>query len=294
MFTEDFVNREKQLDLLWQVIQQEADVRIILIAGPSGIGKTYLLEECCSRCGQHGILHVRIDFTEQWNSGYLAIIRNIRHQLGSENFGHFDQVLMAMRTLGKSEPLPEFSSPPGTGARPGTSSDLPGRSGGVNLSGPTKARDVVGRDINYITQIIQTDDALVQNEIRDQLIMALQQCVQQLTTRLPVVFFFDSWERATTDDRIWIHQHMLDWILEKRFAQAVAIVAGIQPPQLQRLPRRVAQMSLSVLPDDALQTYWLEKRGLSPQELPHIIRLTRGHPAVVAMLADMQMTPLQL
>jgi hypothetical protein len=165
----------------------------------------------------------------------------------------------------------------------------PGRSGGINFADSTVTlRDAAGRDINYITQIFQQDDPFVQAEIRERITIIWQECLRQLAAKHTMICFIDAWEKSSQDIQGWLQSTLINPIIEEQVANLVVILAGQSIPTLRRMPGRIAQFELNGLPQDAVQRYWLEIRGLAVQEWENVYRLTRGHPHIVAAIADLQ------
>lgn len=291
LLIEDFVNREEQLATLWQMVRQEVSQRVLLIYAPTGMGKTYLLDEFQDECQAEGIACARIDFAESADQNYLTIVLQVRSELGTEGFEPLNQAIEKARTDAAWETVPgptaatRVEGPPAEGGR------LSGRGGGVDFRGPaTIYGDVIGRDaIYHITQIIQRDDPVVQQVIQADITDAFHECLAELTAARQVVFLIDSWERATTDTGDWLRRHLLKWILDKKLPGAVAAVGGSQVPDLQRPPRGIRRLTLDGLPKEAVHMYWTEKYGLPAEDVPHVIRLSKREPYLLALMADRQL-----
>lgn len=285
---EDFVNRDPELSILWRTIQLERQQRIVLISGQSGLGKSYLLEECIARCTDEGISYVWVDFAESFDQTYIEIIHTVLRQIGAKHFARLKETLIDIRK--EQEQVPRLSAlskpehPPTLANRPD------GRSGGVDFGGQAEVHgDVVGRDIYYITQIIHRGDHFDQENIQDQVTSAFQESLVEFTLTRTVVFLFDSWERlVATDTRNWLQHNLLYWILEKKLSHSVAVVAGTQVPDIRRLRLRVEKLTLSFLPNKAVQTYLAEKRGVpDDKKLGSLVEAAKGHPLVMSLLADL-------
>jgi hypothetical protein len=276
---EDFVNREEHLATLWKIIRREVDQRALLIRGPAGIGKTYLLEECRARCAAERIACMCVDFAATLDRGYLAIVQAMYVQLGSNGF---QRLFQAFEVASSQSAWP---APPLAADKPSS-----GRSGGVDMSGPTTVMgDVAGRDIiNYIQQIDRRDDPLVQRRIQSQVTAALHECLVELAATHTLVFLLDSWQDAPTDTCNWLNQNLLSWIVEKQLPQAMVVVAGRAVPDLRGPAPRIRQVALAELPEPAVRAYWVEKYRLPPEDVPNIFKYSGGLPLLVAMMAQRQ------
>jgi hypothetical protein len=278
--------------MLWQALRQQSNQRILLVAGVQGVGKTYLLGEYKAECAAEGVVCIQIDFADSANHTYLGLIRLVRNEFPSDDFAHLDEIIRQTRNLGRWESVPPAVLAP-VASLPSLRPEQPGaRSGGVDFAAPAEVgRDVAGRDINYIFQIIQRDDPVVQAEVQDRITGAFLECLAAYTTTQPIAFLFDSWELAPTAIRDWINARLLLWILERRLPVSIAVIAGSQLPDFRRTPRRIQQLTLQHLSEEEVRIYWVEKRGLPPEDVAQVFRLTRGLPGAVALLADVQTLP---
>jgi hypothetical protein len=137
----------------------------------------------------------------------------------------------------------------------------------------------------FINQINLRDHPQTQRVIQTLITFALRDCLVQLTTTRPVVFFLDSWQEISTDTRDWIYQHFLSWLASSKLPQAVVVLAGREPPNLHQPLLRIKELALSGLPAAAIQTYWVERYGLPPEKVASVIELTEGLPQAIAILA---------
>lgn len=313
LLIEDFVNREEQLATLWKMIRQEVDQRVLLICGPDGMGKTYLLDEFRAECEAKGINCACIEFVEGSDQSYMTIVLNVYKQLGPEGFEHLIQTITETRTLGAWETVvtPPVAArvgyPAANPVQHGTRSDgndfaqqaIHGAKvegdkivGHVGDVGPG-AQVIIGKQIEatqyYVTQIIQRDDPWVQQMIQADITAAFRDCLIELTTTRTVAFLLDSWERATTDTRHWLRDNLLKWTLDKKLPNALAVVAGTEVPDLGRPMRRIRRLTLAGLPDEAVRTYWIEKCGLPLEDVSYVIKLSNREPYLMALMADRQL-----
>ena len=295
---EDFVNREDYLTALWKIIRRETDVRLVLVGGSKGIGKTYLLKEIQAECAAaqpDPVACVQVDFAArpgQINHVYLDVVRSVFTQLGKEGIDRLAKILALTHEFLPTPPVapPVAAREPVAVATGGNG----GRSGGVDFGGPaTIGGDVVGRDVIYqITQVIQPgiqrDDPWVQSLIQTKITDAWREHLIEITSARTIVFLFDSWQWAATDVGAWLGQHLLSWILDKTLPGAVGIVAGLERAHDQWPPPRFRPVALPPLPEEAVRIYWVEKRRLPPEDVENIIKYTGGHPQLLALLADRQ------
>lgn len=295
MALQDFVNREHQLEVIWDSIVNPNSFQLILISGASGIGKSYLLQECQELCRKASIPHCSLNFAHSRLQDYLEVIHSVRRQLDYDKFTALTQTLAEVRS--RSEPNHRLMPVPSSHLESVIDTQSvaqAGRSGGIDFKEVTAtARDIVGRDINYVIQIIQQDDPFVRAEIRERITASWKSCLQELTVAQSLVCFIDSWENATVDVSDWIQEAILNAMFDGQLGRLVVVLAGQTIPRLPRLPGRIHQVTLDALSEDAVQTYWVERRKLGAQEWEHVFRLTRGYPYMVAAIADLQSLSVQ-
>jgi hypothetical protein len=272
---EDFVNRQELLATLWKIIRHETDQRLLFIHGPDGIGKTYLLDEFRAECQVDKIEYVRLDFVEIPNPNYLTVVLSVYGQLGPPGFEHLSQTIDETRSLGAWETIDSQ-----TGQGDG------GDEIGIYVRDIGPDAQVIGKQVINLTQIIQRDDPVTQQKIQIDVTRALQDCLAEFTTTHTVVFLFDSWHKATTDIRDWLSENLLRWIADEKLPKGAAVVAGREVPDMHRPRRRIGRLALAELPDEAVRTYWVEKYGLPPDEVPDIIKYSGGMPIVMFMMAE--------
>jgi hypothetical protein len=271
MLIEDFVNRETQLDLLWNMVCGKVDQRILLIRGPGGIGKTYLLDECRARCQAEKIACVRIDFDTLLERGYMTIVQMLWDQLGPLGFERLDQALATASNLSPWQ-VDRDREPP---------------SGGVAFDGSTTIHgDVVGGNVYNINQASRHDHPMVQQRMQMLVTSALRECLADLAGTYRLVFLIDSWQDVPTDTRDWLRRHLLTWVADKTLSQAVMVIAGRELPDVPGPPPRIRELTLPELPEAAVRSYWVERRGLPAEEVPNVIKLSGGLPLTIYLMAQ--------
>jgi tetratricopeptide (TPR) repeat protein len=307
---EDFVDREEQLTTLWQIVRQETDQRILLIRGPAGMGKAYLLDEFHAQCRAGEIACARLDFAESADQHYIAIVLRVLRQLGLGGFEDLTELIANPHALDVRQRMPTPRTAPdeksrAVDARPSGDHDS---DAGLNTSQVTLddgiSRDEItgivgdvgagaqvgiGKEIEFRKTFylsVQHDDPLVQRAIQDHVTAALQDRLLGLTRTCKAVFLLSAWERVTTETDEWLCQGLLSWILDNKLPGAVAVVAGLDVPDLHRLPRRIGWCELKELPDRAVRTYWVEKCGLPSDDVPQLIEISGGLPLAMVLTAE--------
>lgn len=281
----DFVNRDEALATLWKIIRHEIDQRVALVRGLEYIGKTYLLAEFQEECRAEGIASVSVDLEERAGQSYLTIVESVGNQLSWEGFEPLIRTFEEVRTYSPSKDISsslvadQVTVANRQVARGGE------RSGGIDIHGSAEIRrDAVGRDVNYIAQFFLYEDPLVQERIRIEVTDAFQKCLTEVTARRQVVFLFDTWNKANLDTSNWLCDTLLNWILQGKLSDAVAVVFSREVPDSHKMFRIIKPLILTDLPDEAIRTYWVEKYGLPPEKIPE--KNYAGLPGLLAMMAQ--------
>jgi hypothetical protein len=305
---EDFVNYQQERDTFWKMLRREIEPRVLLVHGRGGVGKSYLLDEFRAECIAEAIACVRINFAETAGRNFMALMLSAWDQLGLGPVEDLAQIVATTRLVGAWETMPTrvvSAAPahiPAAGARapahtpqaaPSASAAVTlDRSGGVDIynSNVSVGGDLVGRDkiANFFAQFTMRDDALVQQMIQASSTRLLQARLSELAATRPLAVLLDAWEYATTETQAWLRRELLAWIINQQLPGAVAVVAGRSVPEIHRLQRRVIQLHLDGLSDEATRVYWVEKCNLPPEALPDVRGIASGLPLALALAAQQQ------
>ncbi len=294
----DFVNRKEQLAILWKMARGEIEACLALIGGRKGMGKSYLLQEFQSECQDQGGCVTLIDFeNKNWSLDYNGVITRISTDLGPQGFEPLTQAsrqaveqieaqrLLAQLNTGlgqQSAGIAQASAPPQGNALPQVGVQI---GGGSTVTGPVIGRDYV-QNLNWIQYVIQGDDPFVQELIKSNLTRAFQQCLAVLTVERKAVLLFDGWDAANQPLRDWLRDNLFRWVLNRQLPQAMVVVAGNDGFDGITPARTLTRLTMPGLPPDAIEAYWIEKRGLPKDKLAEVIDLSHGTPSVVTLLAE--------
>lgn len=302
---DDFVDRSPQLDFMWQIARQEVESRILIIEGNDGIGKSYLLKEFLAECQEEGIESVRVDFVEKdWDPGYMYIIKEILNQLGTQSFAPLEHMIretiqqsardhvqadardiQSKRGTEQSPPVPKPAPIPKESENPplNASGVTPVRSGGVNITGGQNIfRDVAGRDIITLIQIIQREDPFVQAWASARIAEALKNCLIEITSKRSIVFILDHWQKVDKDTRRWLERSLIKWAADDILPKA-SIVLAVESSSELNPRKRIKRDILPELDEESVRIYLVKKCGLSDKEVPEIFRVTGGIPLMLTM-----------
>lgn len=264
-----FVNRQQQLERLRTSLAGTSNKRIILIAAGPGMGKSWLLRRFAQEAVESAARQGLLDLRDGHAYDVLNLVRHFRDQLGSDAF----------------QPLT------------------------LAINAATAPRIVPGR-IQHIPQgdaapplrdnllIIQADNPLVMQAIEQQISQVFFTCLQELERHGPILLLFDSYEHASSNmtrwvgnltDR-WITHELLTRIRDGQLRQTVVVLAGRHVPQFgHEWDAVMGVLAVDVFTQSDVAAYLREKRGLSmlrDADIAAIFRLVRGHPQLLAMMAD--------
>jgi hypothetical protein len=294
---EDFVNRSDQLTLLWQIARQQTDPRILVVEAEGGMGKTYLLKEFRAECREERLEVVYLDFNDRYEDpGYMYVIKEAWSQLGPFGFDSLAKMIdeivsgnikkngqtgwqdfQAERQVTRV-PARAILNQPFDAMEAGS-----GQSGGVNIYGGSHTfRDIAGRDLVHLTQVIYHEPPFVQTQARNWITEAFKQCLVQITAERSIVFFIDHWQKAESELHHWLANSLIKWTADGLLARACIVVAGEERVGLE--PRRLLKrILLPELAEDAVQLYLVNICGLPAEEVPNFIRVAGGIPYLLNM-----------
>lgn len=296
---EDFVGRDEALSNLLKVARHETPKRILLLLGPFGIGKTWLLQKLQADRDELGIEGVLVDFATpplgraEW--GYLDIVEAAITQLGGEEFAALKDLIATVRKegagLGLADPFATQLAAPAAATPAAGGDTISVQAGEIGMG----AQVAVGSnivmaqgDVNY-NVLIQGGDQAVQQHYQAQITAAFRESLLAFAATRQVSFVFDAWLKATTPTREWLFRGILTWIRDKEIDdKAAAILADDSTvPELQARHPRVYPMELPTMSEAEILDYWIEKRGLSPEKATWVVQACLGHPLTLAMIADL-------
>jgi hypothetical protein len=301
----DFVNRTEQLNLLWQMARQETEPRILIVEAPFGMGKSYLIKEFRAECEEDGIELVCLDFEEKYEDpGYMYIVKEIWSQLGPTGFELLGETLQETgRKSTKERIFEEFqsfqagredgASAPGANGNEGDQTagtagapperDAAGQTGGVNIyGGKNTFRDVAGRDIIHLVQILQMDDPYVQEKARVWITDVLERCLLQVAAERRLIFLIDNWQKADGDTRKWLASSLVKWTADARLPKANIMIAGDGVQDV--APRkRIRKIILPELEEQDAHSYLVDKCGLPIEAIADILRVAGGNPLMLVL-----------
>jgi hypothetical protein len=282
-----FVDRLLQLDRFRRSLEGTSGRRIILIEAPSGMGKSWLLQQYTYEAVSRDSRAVLIDFSDGQAYDVLTIARRFRDALGPE---HFNRLTAAIN---------EATAPRLVLSEAGGGNSAITVGAGAQL-GDLNVGDVAGGSIikdNLF--VVQTDNPLLLQAIEDRVTQALFMCLEDLVATTRVVFCFDSYERtaqpggegwiATAADR-WINGQLLTRIRDGALPNTVAVLAGRRlPPFGAQWGQVIGRLELHLFTLEDVAEYLRENRGLSSltdTEIQTLYNAVQGNPQLLGIIGD--------
>lgn len=282
VYIEDFVNREEALTAIWGSVGAAAKERVWLIAGPAGIGKSYLLDECRARGRAERILCLRLDLHDARLRTPPSLILQLAEQLGAARAQH---------TLAAAAQSTALAQTPAGDSAPVQSGDIIAAQveavaqGGLVAVGKGITQ-ISGQVVTYVTQTVRYDDPWVQQQTQLRLTDALRADLAAIQPPTTGLLLIDGWSATNSAVQAWLCAHLLDWVAAGDAPQFCAAVAETAILPDFAFPNRVGRMTLGELAASAVTEYWVQRRKLPQAELEGALKFSGGVPLVLALIAD--------
>jgi hypothetical protein len=266
-----FVDRTKEYKGLQTMLARRTRRTIMLIEGPADMGKSWLLQNMRHYCVENAIPVMYVDFRDRRPYDYLSLVRRARDQIGPEHFNALTATINSFT---------------------GVTINLSTPASGVNI------RDIAGSDVDIKVGgdfapikdnhfYVQADSEAAHRAAEIRINDAFFACLSSALREEAVVFLFDSYEEVTKEAERWIRDELLLRMGEGQLERAILIIAGRNVPKLNLyLKPLVAKTRLSVLNEQDVREYIIERRQLLDLDLPTIVRTSGGYPGLLAKMAD--------
>jgi tetratricopeptide (TPR) repeat protein len=269
-----FVDREGSLHRFRDMLAGQDPALVLVIEGPSGIGKTWLLIRLHQEAAEKTIPVSNTDFASGEAFDDLLMVHRIALALGSHHFVTLNRELEKATEL---KVVLKIESGPG--------------SGGVTIHGDAEIHgDVAGRDIiKDNTFNLATGDPRTHTIWQERINQAFFTDLRQLGSTQGVALLFDSYEQATHEARLWINGRLLKRIGEGSLPGVWVALAGDQVPSFPTAWHGlVAELHLDPLPAAEVRAYLTDRRELiiSEETIANIYEITGGRPDLVALIAE--------
>lgn len=292
----EFVNRKAELKALTSLLNDHSR-RILLLSGDTGVGKTWVLHRLRRVCLEAQTLSPLVDF--RYDSTLFTpdrVIRRLREQIGgafAEQLAQVESQILRDPALNPTVML----SQPGQALGGAFSSLSSGAAGGVSIAGSVEVGgDIVGRDkitISNSSIIVNPGGGLdqAQTEIRTRRNTTFRAALSQLLAERSLVVFFDHFEEATDEVVHWLRRQVigLHFTGADSFSNLWLVVAGLNQPfhsERHHWGHVFQTRRIEPLEYEAIQMFWVDKRGLDPANLSQVARLSGGNPRSLFFMAN--------
>lgn len=281
-----FVNRDRQTLAFRKMIAGEISRRVMVINAPPGMGKSWLLRMFALEAGARALPTVQIDLGDGQAYDTLALVRRSRDAFGTEAFNSVTEAINEVTT-------PRLAL--GGAVEPTFNVAI---SGDSTLSNSPISVAEVSTTIKDNYFVLQTDNPLVRQAAEDRVNQAFFGALTAQSLLTPVVFLFDTYERASLDaerwvagaaDR-WVQSELLARIRNAKLSNVIVVLAGTRTPEFGVEWNEVlGRMKLDELDCVYVTEYLRQRRGLTvitDAEAKRLCEATGGNPQVLGLIGD--------
>jgi len=276
----EFVDRTDEMARFQRMLESD-EKHIMVVWGEPGMGKTSLRMRMVHECAQRKLRKAEVECGGARTSGYLAIMRKIRDDLGLQYFNPFSDYV-------------NFLTDPNY--KPQISLNINVQGGGIAVAGQAQ---IAGSTVGDIAGIVIKDNMLVlpRTDIavpeEERMIRLTDRFIEGLNAALrdgPVVVFLDGMEKIAPDTQRWLWEELLTAVRDGRLAGIKVVLCGQTQPELDRDWRLlVEEAELHPLAMEHIEAY-LEKRGV-PEAMRnglamYLLATTKGKIALIAEGVD--------
>jgi hypothetical protein len=261
---DEFVNRTEEMDSFSDVLAGRK--RIVVLWGPSGMGKTWLLARMMYKCAEQNIRKVEIIFKELSPYDYSGVLLFCRSALHADGvFASYDNLLQRQM--------------PSVNVNLSGSVDM---MRGMNATGATFSGPIKAVDIAQLTAYGPTVD---RNALRDALTVDFLSCLAAV--KEPVVIFIDEAQYMLKETDDWLWQSFIEGLVEKRVNNVWLVIAREDQPRLNRNNREfIHSCELRGLAKIDIAEYLRKKNAVAEEKVEETADLLHkglgGKPLAVA------------
>lgn len=280
-----FVNRDRQILAFRKMIAGDISRRVMVISAAPGMGKSWLLRMFALEAAARALPTVQIDLGDGQAYDALALVRRARDAFGADAFNTVTEAINEVTT-------PRLAL---AGSAPAVNVAVSGDST-LNSSSISVAEVSTTIKDNYF--VLQTDNPLVRQAAEDRVNQAFLSALAAQSAQAPVVFLFDTYERASLDgerwvssaaDR-WIQGELLARIRDTKLTNVIVALAGTRIPEFGVEWNEVlGRMKLDQLDCVYVTEYLRQRRGLTvitDAEAKRLCEATGGNPQVLGLIGD--------
>lgn len=249
----EFVNRESEMARFCEMLD-DGGVCVFAVWGGGGVGKSSLMAKMIHEVANRRLEKSEVIWTETRNHDYLAIMRKMRDDLGTQYFRRFTD-LVNFFTVPQYELKVKLE-----GGRISVAE-------GASFEEDAQVGDIAGIIIKDATLTEPRADLQVSaSEMRARLTDAFIEGMAAALTDREAVVFFDAAEKMTEETEDWVWREVLPAACDNRLGRVKFVVCGRRKPAVDRLWRSVIEVAeLHPLTAEHVLAY-LERRGVDEAE----------------------------
>jgi hypothetical protein len=273
----EFTDRKEELKRFCELLDSR-EKPIIFVSGCSGMGKSQLLARMWHECSLRQLAKSSIAWTGSQNHDYLAVLRWIRDELGTEHFNSFTSLVNAYFDERVKVDLNVVAS------------------GNISVAAGAQFTNA---SVGSITGVVISDCMFTlprrdlgvhEVERRQRLTRAFVSDLKLLAQQGPIVLFFDAVEKMSEETRGWMWEMLMEPVRDGEILALTCVHFGLVLPELDRdMNRAVESTELHPWGLHDIEDY-LVKRNIQCASLPEIATLlmagTKGVPIQVATMVD--------
>ncbi|HSF28965.1 MAG TPA: ATP-binding protein [Candidatus Tectomicrobia bacterium] len=274
----EFVDREQEMRRFCDMLDT-GEKPILVVWGDGGVGKSSLLARMIHECAQRKLRKVEVTWTETRNHDYLAIMRKIRDDIGTDLFKPFTDLVNFFTV-----PHYELQVKVENAAAIAVAHEAQ-----IEASSIGSIAGIMVKDSMFV--VPRSDMAVPEAERMARLTdRFMENFAAALESGTKVVVFFDAVEKMTDDTRKWVWNELLRGVRERRLCNVRFILCGREEPLLDRDMQMIveeAELRPLALADIAA---YLAKRGVEANSCSALAAMlmvaTKGNPLQIATLVD--------
>jgi hypothetical protein len=289
----EFVGRQLEIELFADLFA-DANVRLLLLQGDGGIGKSCLLHRLRRDCRRERpeVTTATLDFRlDRSLANPKQVIDRLRDQL-SEDFDR--QMMRAEAEIARDYSTGAAESAPALAAN-AVAASASGQ-GSISFGGNVTAQDiVVGQKVTISNSTLILNPGagldLLEAEIEQRRNRAMRRALLDLIRSEQVVIFVDHYEEAAEPVRRWLIQQLLNIPLvdDDLCENLWIVVSGKQVPfqdQIDQWRHLLRCHRLPPLSPEEIRAFWIDKRQLDPAQVMVIALASGGNPGLLFMMAN--------
>lgn len=289
----DFVDRadEQKTFCTWL---DNGKKSVIGVWGPSGMGKSLLIDQMMHICANRNVRKAKILFRDDYLPEYLAILRTCRDDVGVDPFIPFTKKVIEFFADPKVTNIFNISGDTVVGDHAVLKNSTVEQMVGIQVVVDPRIQAVV----DPMTSEPRAELGVSEDERRIRLTVIFLECLKCASAEKTIVIFIDAVEKMPDNTAMWLWNDLIDGAAQRN-CNVRFVISGQQkpkPPQSQVNKERHVNswMELKPLAEKDVSEFLL-KRGCPQERLETMTKAAlttsdimgvEGSPLYIAMFAD--------